>query len=256
MQYLFWAQLITLALAVAWVGITAAPVPPIISVVAAASAGLSLTLALAALFQAMVVGAISIAAPISATGVIIPVVVGITQGESPSIPQAIGLIATIVGVTFTALRPGRQSTDANNRKFALAESPLALALLAALGSGLWLWLMSVACRHSIPWPVLIVRAIMVVVPATVLARGAGFSRSPIGTKAGSTIAAAALLAFAAVMMYGLATVHGQLMIVSVLGSLYPAVTVLLAYLVLRERLGSWQQTGVVLVLMGVVLLAA
>jgi drug/metabolite transporter (DMT)-like permease len=65
-----------------------------------------------------------------------------------------------------------------------------------------------------------------------------------------------LLAFAGVALYGAATLHGQLVIVSVLGSLYPVVIVLLAYRVLGERLDGAQQVGVAAVLCGVVLLSA
>ncbi len=67
---------------------------------------------------------------------------------------------------------------------------------------------------------------------------------------------AALLGFVSMSMYAFATRHGQLAIVSVLASLFPAVTILLAYLVLGERLASTQRTGVGAVLVGVVLMAA
>jgi len=57
-------------------------------------------------------------------------------------------------------------------------------------------------------------------------------------------------------LYALATVHGQLAIVSVLGSLYPVVTVLLAYRVLGERVHRVQSLGIASVLAGVVLMSA
>jgi drug/metabolite transporter (DMT)-like permease len=65
----------------------------------------------------------------------------------------------------------------------------------------------------------------------------------------------AVLGFAATTLYAFATLHGQLAIVSVLGSLYPAVTILLAYRLLGERPDGAQQLGILAVLGGVVLLS-
>ena len=65
-----------------------------------------------------------------------------------------------------------------------------------------------------------------------------------------------LLGVSAVVLYGYATLHGSPTIVSVLASLYPVVTVLLAYHVLGERVHRDQRVGVLAVLAGVVLLSA
>ena len=71
-----------------------------------------------------------------------------------------------------------------------------------------------------------------------------------------TIATSTLLGFCAIALYAFATLHGQLAIVSVLASLYPVVTVLLAYRVLGERVHGAQRLGIVAVLAGVVLMSA
>ena len=57
-------------------------------------------------------------------------------------------------------------------------------------------------------------------------------------------------------LFALATTQGYLSIVAVLGSLYPVITVVLAYLVLRERLARHQLAGVVAALAGIALIAA
>ncbi len=57
-------------------------------------------------------------------------------------------------------------------------------------------------------------------------------------------------------LYALATTQGLLSVVSVLGSLYPAVTVVLARFVLAERIARVQEVGVVLALAGVVAISA
>lgn len=229
--------------------IGAAAVPPLATLAAAAGAGLGMTVGLAAFFEAMVVGKMSVVAPISATGVIVPIVAGIAGGERPTALEAAGVLAAVAGVVLAARPPGERQAGG-------AESGLGLALLAALGTGLFLWLMAPASRHGVPWAILISRAI----PAVALTAAVRIRRTSLRAardpRHARTIVASALLAFCATTLYAFATRHGQLVIVSVLGSLYPVVTVLLAYRMLGERLEGAQQLGVAAVLAGVVLLSA
>ena len=248
LQFIFCTQLFEALLAIGWVVISSEPPPPAVAVVAATGAGLGLAIGVAAFFQAMVVGKMSIVAPISATGVVLPVAVGIARGERPSAAQAIGIVVAIAGVVLAARGPGE-------RQAARAESGLGLALVAAVGTGLFLWLMAPASRHGVAWGILISRAI----PAVALTVAVGVRRTSLRpalqSRTAGTIAVAALLAFSGTALYALSTLHGQLVIVSVLGSLYPAVTGLLAYHVLGERLSRSQQVGIAAVLTGVVLLS-
>ena len=64
-----------------------------------------------------------------------------------------------------------------------------------------------------------------------------------------------LLLFAGTLTYSAATRLGDLSVVSVLGSLFPVVTVLLAFTVRGERLSGLQSAGVVSALAGVVLVS-
>jgi drug/metabolite transporter (DMT)-like permease len=249
LQFIFFTQLIGALLAVGWVVISSEPVPPVVAVVAATGAGLGLAVGVGAFFQAMVVGKMSVVAPISATGVVLPVAVGIARGERPSAAQAVGIVVAIAGVALAARPPGE-------RQAARAESGFGLALVAAVGTGLFLWLMAPASRHGVAWAILISR----VIPAVALIVVVGVRRTSLRPafqpRMAGTIVVAALLAFAGTALYALATLHSQLVIVSVLGSLYPAVTGLLAYHVLGERLGRSQLVGIAAVLSGVVLLSA
>lgn len=249
LQFVFFTQLIGVLMAAGWVAISADPMPPATAIVAAAGAGLGLAVGVAAFFQAMVVGKMSVVAPIAASGVVLPVAVGIASGERPSVGQAVGIVGAIAGVVLAARSPGE-------RRAARTESGLALALVAAVGTGLFLWLMAPASRHGVAWGILISRAI----PALVLTAAVAIRRTSLrpafASRTAGTIFVAALLAFSGTALYGLATVHGQLVIVSVLGSLYPAVTGLLAYHVLGERLGRVQQVGIAAVLGGIVLLSS
>jgi drug/metabolite transporter (DMT)-like permease len=249
LPFVFCTQLINLVLASAWVLIGGEAVPPLAAVAAAAGAGLGMAVGLAALFQAMVIGKISVVAPISATGVVLPIAVGIARGERPSAAQAVGMVAAIAGVVVAARAPHEQTVGR-------AQPGIGLALLAAVGTGLFLWLMAPASRHGIGWAILIARAIPAVALTTVVGLSRTSLRGVTESRTARPILASALLAFAGSALYGLATLHGQLVIVSVLGALYPAVTVLLAYRLLGERLDAAHQVGIAAVLGGVVLLSA
>jgi drug/metabolite transporter (DMT)-like permease len=129
-------------------------------------------------------------------------------------------------------------------------------LLAAVGTGLFMWLMAPASRHGVPWAILISRAIPAVVLIAVVIVRRPSLRPALQSGPASRIVAQAVLGFTASALYAFATLHGQLAIVSVLGSLYPAVTLLLAYRLLSERLDGVQQIGILAVLGGVLLLSA
>jgi drug/metabolite transporter (DMT)-like permease len=248
LQFIFCTQLIGLVLAAGWVAITADPIPPVATFVAAAGAGLGMTVGLAAFFQAMVIGTMSVVAPVSAIGVVVPIVAGIVRGERPGTAQAVGIVAAVVGIVLASRAPREEAS-------ARVESGLGLALLAALGSGLMLWLMAPASRHGVPWALLIARAI----PASILVAAVSLRRVSLRPALESRNArvtlVSALLGFSGIALYAFATLDGQLVIVSVLASLYPAVTVLLAYRVLGERLHGTQQLGIAAVLGGVALLS-
>jgi drug/metabolite transporter (DMT)-like permease len=251
-QLLFFTQVIGLVLAAGWVAISGEPVPSVATVLAALGAGLGLMVALGALFQAMVVGTISIVAPISATGVVVPIVAGVVDGDRLAAVQAIGIVTAIAGIVVAARVP----PETASAPVASRESGLALALLAALGGGVFLWLMAPASRQGVPWTLLIARTVSVFI----LAAGIGIRRASLlpalESSTALTILASALLAFLAAALYAFATRHGQLAIIAVLASLYPVVTVLLAYRLLGERVRSFQWFGIVAVLVGVVLMSA
>jgi drug/metabolite transporter (DMT)-like permease len=254
MQYMFLTQLIGLLLAGGWVAISGETLPGLVTLAAAAGAGLGLMVGLAAFFQAMVVGTISIVAPISATGVVVPIVAGIVGGDRLGAAQAAGIVAAIAGIVLAA-RPPREAPQASVAP-ATAESGLGLALLAALGGGLFFWLMAPASRHGVPWALLIARAIPVLMLAAAIRTRRASLRPSFESPIAGTVIGSSVLAFVAIALYAFATRHGQLAIVSVLASLYPVVTVLLAYRVLGERIHRAQQFGIVTVLAGVVLMSA
>jgi drug/metabolite transporter (DMT)-like permease len=129
------------------------------------------------------------------------------------------------------------------------------ALIAALGFGVFYWLMAPASETSLPWAVLICRTILMpVLIGVVVAIGASL-RPALEHRAILATCAIGVLTFAAIFTYAEATTRGALALVAVAGSLYPAVTMLLARYRLDERLSSGQLAGVAAVVVGVVLMA-
>ena len=249
LRFMFATQLIGFMCTAVWLAASRAPPPPIETVLAAAGAGAALSLGLGVFLQAMVIGTMSIVAPVSATGVVVPVVAGIAQGDRPADVQLVGIVVAIAGIMLV-------SRSSQERSATPRESGLRLALLSAAGVGVFFWLMASASRHDVPWALMIARAVPAVGFAAALGILGTSLRPLLVRQAAPPTVAAALLGVASMTMYAFATRHGQLAIVSVLASLFPAVTVLLAYVVLGERIRRIQQVGVLTVLVAVALMAA
>jgi drug/metabolite transporter (DMT)-like permease len=205
--------------------------------------------ALAAFYRGLAIGTMSIVAPVSATGAAVPVLVGVLRGERPAGLQVTGIVLALVGIVLAAREP-RAAPSARP-----ARASLGLALIAAVGFGTFFVGVQQSTAHgSVAWTLLSVRGgelVMLLVAAAVL--------RPALPREGRELAAlvgVGVLDAAANGLYALATTHGLLSVVSVLGSLYPAVTVLLARGVLHERVTRSQELGVLATLAGVVAISA
>jgi drug/metabolite transporter (DMT)-like permease len=257
LQYLFATQAIGLPVAAAFVVLSGASAPSLTGAMLALGAGLALAFGLGAFFQAMVVGTISIVAPISATGVVVPIVAGIVRGERPSALQAIGIVGAVAGIVLVsrARADDPESSSAPRSGSSGTEAGVWLALVAAVGTGTFLWLMAPASRHGVAWAILLSRSspTLACLIALLVTRAKVAALGQPAVAGG--LALCALLGLAAQTMYSLATRDGQLAIVGVLGSTFPAVVVLLAYLVLGERIHRSQRLGVATLAVAVVLMS-
>jgi drug/metabolite transporter (DMT)-like permease len=217
----------------------------------AASVGAFGLIALVAFYRALAIGTMSIVAPISATGVAIPVLVGLVGGERPGVLQAAGIVLACGGVVLAAREPS--SGDAEARRTGRAS--IGLALVAAVGFGTFFAGMDRAEETAdVAWVLLAARTADVLL--IVLAALALRPRLPTAPATLGAIAAVGVFDLLANLLFVLAAGRGLLSVVGVLGSLYPAVTVLLARIVLHERLSRLQGAGVAITLAGVVALAA
>jgi drug/metabolite transporter (DMT)-like permease len=224
------------------------PLPSGGAVAASLAAGVAGATALGAFYRALAIGTMSVVAPISATGVALPVVVGVATGDRLSTVVSAGLAVTVVGVLLASREQHEDAAVA-----AAGRASIALALLAAVGFGSYFVLADVAADESVLWLLALARLVVVpVLAAVTLARGAP------RPQAGDVLllVLAGTLDVAATGLYGLATREGALSIVAVVGSLYPVATVLLARAMLHERIRPVQVAGVLASFAGVALIVA
>ena len=205
------------------------------------------TVGLVAFYRGMAAGAISVVAPLAALSAGIPVIWGVAvSGNHVSGLQGIGFIAAIGGSVAASLelRPGRTQVAAG----------VGWAVVALLGFGAYFVPMHAASTRDWLWPAFLFRCTSVtLVYAVVLIR----RLRPAGLRGHwPGLIAIGFLDTGGNALFAASSSHGLLSVVSVLASLYPVVTVLLARLVLGERVQRTQDAGVLLVLAGVVLITA
>jgi drug/metabolite transporter (DMT)-like permease len=201
----------------------------------AALSGLALPLGLGALYGAMAVGAMAVAAPIAAAGAVIPVFVGLASGDSPSGVQLAGVALALAGVTACAY-----TRNPSGRRAGIAAG-VGLALLAALGGGLTSTALAAASSAGVVWVLLVQRAIVFAAASVLALRMGASARVP--RRLAPVVVAIGVLDLAATGLFTAAAAAGELSLVAVVGSLYPVVTVLLAFVVLSERLWTYQLVG-------------
>jgi len=226
------------------------PAPPLGDLWPAAAAGLAGALALSAFYRALAIGTMSIVAPISSTGAALPVIVGIATGDRPSALQLAGVVAAVIGVVLAS----RELDQDQPTLAAPTRASIALALVAAVGFGTFFIGMDAGADASVAWSLLAARVASV---AAVLVAVA-VVRVPLPTTPHrlGALAVVGLLDAGANGLYAWASTQGLLSVVAVLGALYPISTVVLARVVLGERVRPIQEVGIVLALAGVALIAA
>lgn len=208
-------------------------------------AGLGNGVGTAFLYRGLAAGRMGVVAPISAVGAaLVPVAAGVVSGERPGVPVWVGILAALPGIWLVSREPGVGTAGAG----------IGDGVLAGLGFGTLFAALAQVPEEAGFLPLAVnqvIGALTVVVVATLLRR-AWVPREPraaIGAVSG-------VLGAVATGSFLVATQHGLLTVTSVLTSLYPAVTVLLAAAVLRERVHRAQALGLGLCGVAVALVAA
>jgi len=240
------SQVFGLGAALVWVIASADSFPGWSATALAVAAGACGCLGIATLYRGMAVGAMGIVAPISAVSAVIPFAVGVGSGERPSALQIAGILLALAGVAVASREPREQGGG--------RAAGFGLALMAALGFGLYFVFADRAADESVPYAVATARGVSLLL-ALAAALIAGASLRP-GRASVPVLAAVGLCDVGANMLFSLATTRGYLSIVSVLAALYPVVTVALAAVVLHERIARTQRFGVAGALVGAAMITA
>jgi drug/metabolite transporter (DMT)-like permease len=200
-------------------------------------------------YRALAIGTMSIVSPLAACGAVVTVAVALAEGERPSELSLAGAVVALAGAVLASFHEhgrggasrravvlavatafmfgvqlyflGRASDEGGPVSAILGARTVSAALLALLVIGLWGTV--VGDRRPLAFPPALVAGIVLT----------------------------GILVAVANALYGLAAQRGLISIASVLASLYPVTTVLLAYVALHERLNRIQLVGVVVALFGV-----
>lgn len=224
----------------------------------AVAAGLVGPAAMLSFYKALALGPMGVVSPLGSVGVVVPVGVGLALGERPGAGQFAGIAVAVTGIILAG---GPELRGAPVQRQAVL-----LTLVAAFGFGAVMALISQASTTvtGLFLALLVQRVTNVAVGGAALwARTRrGVPALPGGTGPRVLWGLLPALAFvgladvAANGTYSIAAQNGPVTVAAVLSSLYPVVTALAAFAVLKERLRGVQAAGAGLALAGTVLLAA
>lgn len=224
---------------------TGEPLPPASAMFWGAFAGFVGAFGIVALYRALAIGRMGVVAPVAAvvTGVL-PVLVGIQSEGLPNTTQLGGFVLALVSIWLLA----GPNTNANSR------SGLGLAALAGIAFGLFLIAGKHAGHDGVFWPLVAARSVstaLMLVFVGILPRDPRPLRPVLWL-----VVLSGLLDSAGNALFIAATRYGRLDVAAVLSSLYPASTVILARILLKERVGRLQAMGIGLALTAVALISA
>jgi drug/metabolite transporter (DMT)-like permease len=234
-------------------------------------AGLGGAAGITLLYRGLAIGRMSLVSPITAVvAAIVPLAAGLLARERPSVPALIGVAIALVAVVLisTTEMPGEPASNAapglvgspGQRNTASAvrtwwlQPGLIEAVLSGIGIGIFYVLIAHTSRNAGLWPLACSRSAsmgILVVLALVSKRSLVPQRDSV-----TAIIFAGIIDMLANALFLIATRFGLLSIVAVLASLYPASTVLLARIVLSEKLSKLQLAGVACALVATGLISA
>ena len=219
--------------------------PPGTAVLWACLASVFGTTGLIAFYRGMAAGALSIVAPIAGAGAAIPVIWGLARGDHPSSYQELGFAAALIGIVLASFerRPAAARIAAG----------VGWAAIAMLAFGGYYIPMHAASQGDFLWAAFVFRltSTTLIAAAWLVLRPPGAHRADL-----PVLASIGVLDTGGNVFFSAASAKGLVSVVSILASLYPVVTVLLARAVLAERVHRSQELGIALALAGIVLISA
>lgn len=228
--------------------------PELAGVPWAAAAGGCGGIGLIIFYAGLAAGPMRLVAPVSAlVSTVLPVGVAIATGERPGLAVYLGGLICVLATVLVSADPGGRPPGPPGRRLAPGSSAgLGYGIAAGTMFGLFFVFLRVAATSGVLWPSALSRA----TGAVVLLGVAVWAGAPPGWRGASprvlaAVIASGLLDATANVCYVLATRAGLAGIAVVLTSLYPGVTVLLARLVLGERIRPVQLAGLLLAIAGI-----
>jgi drug/metabolite transporter (DMT)-like permease len=205
-----------------------------------AVAGVTGSVGVALLYLALAIGPMSVVAPVTAVcAAVVPLGIGLVLGERPEPLAAAGVVLALIAVGLLSQTEAAATHTASPPRLGRG---VRVALASGVAVGLFFAALAQTSAGAVLWPLAISRSVSITLflsLALATGRPAGVPRPAL-----LPALACGALDMVANAFYLAAVRQGQLGLVTTLASLYPASTVLLARIVLGERLGSWQQLGV------------
>lgn len=227
--------------------LTGQALPPTAELALAAGAGVIGLISLGALYRGLAEGQMGIAAPVSSVlSAALPLIFSIVvRGTQPDSAQQIGFAVALVAIVLISLASGKIE----------GTSGLGMAVTAGIGFGIYFILMSFIQSDSVYWLAAVSRALTFGILLMIVIRQRRILAPPNGLTGVMLLLAGVLDVFGNIFFL-LSAQSGRLDIAAVVVALYPAVTIVLAAGLLKERMSRLQVLGVVLALGAVALIAA
>ena len=207
------------------------------------------------LYRSFEIGKMAVVAPLSASYPALTVTLSLLTGEHLTVGRAAGIVCTLLGVVLVARgekAPDTNDVEANARN----GKGLGWALCSAVGFGVLFWLLGIRIvpRVGAPQTVWMIRATCVLLTAVVLL----LVKQSINLPRGDVrwfVWAMGLLDTSAFVLSNRGMQMEQVAVISVLGSLYGAVTVALAAMFFKEHVAKWQWAGIATIFTGIFLIS-
>ena len=214
-------------------------------------AGLAGSVGVGLLYHALAIGTMAVVAPTTAVcAVAIPVMAGVLGGERLAAMTAVGMGLAVAAIVLVS----RESNGAPRVRARQLPRGVGIALLSGVAIGLFFLALARTSPAAGMWPLVASRSLSLVLFGVIAVATAQPLRmaSPVARLA----TGGGIVDMAANALYLASTRYGALSVVVTLASLYPASTVILARVILGERLSRWQITGVLCALVAIALIVS
>jgi drug/metabolite transporter (DMT)-like permease len=212
------------------------------------------------LYRSFEVGKLSVVAPLSASYPALTVGISVFTGEHLTAIRAAGIVLILIGVIVVVRGEAESESVAPTSQPAPKKKPasgIGAAMMSAVGFGVLFWLLGnrVVPRVGFASTVWMIRLTSSALTALVLLA----MKQPISLPREKSVSiwllGMGVLDTGAFVLNNLGMQLEQVSVVSVLASLYGAVTVLLSTVVLREKMSRWQWLGIVAIFAGIALVS-